>query len=254
MIKAIDFQWNKIWFLRSARIYLLIAFITSIFIGAIFSITTDITQDRGLKDLTAAEIIEINLLSIDVATIFLLIFVSLEIGKEFQNKSIQTYVSVIPNRRRYFFSKLLTYLGISIVLGIIVGMISLGNGYLIIKIMNKPFPSIYGVMRFFFGCILMPITYVVFATSAAFFFRSTSGGIVFPVLIMFLPSFIKIFPSFIQEAFVPIIPASAIHSIAGVAQIGGMEDIGIILALFTLSIWYIIGCFISIKTIERIDI
>lgn len=254
MLKSIDFQWKKIWFLKSARLYLLTALIISIIMGALFSITTDITQDKGLEELTSKAIIEINLLSIDVATIFLLIFVSMEIGKEFQNKSIQTHISLIPKRKEYFFSKLLTYLGISIAVGIIVGVISLGNGYLILKILNKPLPPIHEVMRFLFGCMFMPITYVVFATSAAFFFRSTAGGIVISILIMFLPSFIKIFPDFIQKVFVPIIPASAIHSLAGIAEIGGMEDVGILSALLTLIIWCIVGCLISIKTFEKNDI
>ena len=254
MMQSIEFQWSKIWFLRFSKLYLLITIVISVLIGAIFSITTNITQGKALEELTALEIIEINILSIDVTTIFLIIWIAMEIGKEFQNGSIQTYISIIPNRKKYFFSKLLTFLWISIVISIIVGIISLGNGYLIIKMLNKPFPPIDRVMRFVLGCIFMPITYTVLTTSSAIFFRSTAGGIVSAIFIMFLPSLIKIFPEFIQEIFVPMVPTTAIHSLAGVAEIGGMEDIGVILALVTLIIWYGLGCLISIKKFEKNDL
>lgn len=254
MIKNIDFQWKKIWFTKFAKIYLLIAIAISVVVEAIFSFTLNITQGRELADLPSMGIIEINMLSIDVATIFLLIFVSIEIGREFQNKSIQTYICAIPNRTRYFISSLLTYLGISIVIAIITGILSLGIGSLTLHLLNKPFPLINEVMRFFFGCIFMPITYVVLAICAAFFFRSTAGGIVVPMFIMFLPSFIKIFPKLIQDTFIPMIPASAIHSISGIAEKGGAEDVGIILALLTLIIWCIIGSMIAINNFRRNDI
>lgn len=254
MMRSIEFQWRKIWFLRFSKLYLLTTIVISVLVGAIFSITTNITQGKALKELTTLEIIEVNLLSIDVATIFLIIFISMEIGKEFQSGSIQTYISIIPNRKEYFFSKLLTFLGISTIISIIVGMISLGNGYLIVKMLNKPFPPIDGVMRFFLGCIFMPITYTVLITCSAIFFRSTAGGIVSVISIMFLPSIIKIFPDFIQEVFVPILPATSIHSLAGVVEIGGIEDIGIILALLILFIWYGLGCLISITKFEKNDI
>lgn len=254
MIRSIEFQWKKIWFLRFSKLYLVTTIAISVLIGAIFSLTTNITQGKVLKELTTLEIIEINILSIDVATIFLIILIAMEIGKEFQNGSIQTYISIIPNRKRYFFSKLLTFLAISTVISIIVGMVSLGNGYLIIKMLNKPFPPVDRVMRFFFGCIFMPITYTILTTCLVIFFESTAGGIVSAILIMFLPSITKIFPEFIQEIFVPIIPATAIHSLAGVAEIGGMEDIGIIFALLTLIIWYGLGCLISMKKFEKNDL
>jgi hypothetical protein len=211
-----------------------------------------IIQGRGIKDLSAMEVININMLSIDVATIFLFIFVSMEIGREFQNRSIQIYASLIPNRKKYFMSKLVAYLFISVIIGLIVSLLSMGNGYLIIRIFNKPFPSIYQVMRFLFGCIFMPITYTVLAICASFFFRNTAGGIVSSLLIMFLPSFIKIFPGDIQDILISIIPASAIHSLSGIAR--GAEDIGIAVALLVLAMWCILGSIIAVRSFGKKDI
>ncbi|WP_133158703.1 hypothetical protein [Clostridium thermosuccinogenes] len=98
----------------------------------------------------------------------------------------------------------------------------------------------------------MPITYTVLAICASFFFRNTAGGIVSPLLIMFLPSFIKIFPSDIQDILISIIPASAIHSLSGIAR--GAEDIGIAVALLVLAMWCILGSIIAVRSFGKKDI
>lgn len=253
-MKIIEFQWKKLWSLKRNKLYLLFSIIMSILISIIFLLTTNLTEGKALREISSTGIIEINMLSIDVATIFLLIFVSLEMGREFHSKSIQTYVTVVPDRRKYFTSKLITYIGISIIIGITVGIISLVTGHLTLQVLNKQFPPIYETLRFFLGSILMPLTYVVFAATGTFFFRNTAGGILSSLLIMFLPIIVKVFPESIGDIFIRVIPASAIHSVSGIAKIGGSEDMGIVLALLVLIVWWIVGSLIAINSFRKKDI
>lgn len=254
MIHSIHAEWEKIWFPKTSRLYLPFAVIFSVLTGLVFTFTTEITQQRALSQLKPMSVIEINMLGVDVAAILLILFTAVQIGKEFQGKTIQTYLIATPDRTRYFGAKLLAFFLLSLVVGVIVALIALGNGQLILLSMHGQTLPAWQVWRFVAGCIAMPLFYVLLTVCAAFFSRSTAAGILIPLAVMFLPLIAELFPQKVKEAFIPILPASAIHTLSGIAQAGSTEYTGLLTAFIILITWSALAAAIAIWRFRNKDI
>lgn len=254
MINSIHAEWKKIWFPKSSRLYLLFAIIFSILMGLVFAFTTEITQQRALSELNPMSVIEVNMLGVDVVTILFILFSAVQIGKEFQGKTIQTYLITTPNRTHYFSAKLLTFFLLSFVVGVIVAIITLVNGHLILLSIHDRGLPISGVWRFASGCIAMPLFYVPLTVCATFFSRNISSGIVIPFAVMFLPAVTELLPQSIQEIFIPILPSSAIHTFSGIAQEGSIEYTGILTAFIIIITWSTLTIVMSIWRFRNKDI
>ncbi|TCZ80895.1 ABC transporter [Paenibacillus albiflavus] len=254
MIQAIRAEWEKIWFPKSSRLYLPIAMIFSILMGLVLAFTTEITQNKALSELKPMSVIEVNMLGVDVVTILLIFFTAVQIGREFQGKTIQTYLTATPDRTRYFVAKLLTYFSLSLVVGVIVALIVLGNGQLMLSAIHGQTLPASEVWQFVAGCVAMPLFYIWLTVSAAFLSRNTAAGIVIPLVVLFLPAIAELFPGSIQDVIVPILPASAIHSLSGVAQSGSIEYTGIVTAFLILIIWSLLTSILAVWSFRHKDI
>lgn len=254
MNHLIHAEWKKIWFPKASRLYLPFAMIFSVLTGLVFAFTTEITQQRALSELKPMSVIEVNMLGVDVATILLVFFAAVRIGREFQGKTIQTYLITTPDRTRYFGAKLATFFLLSFAVGVIVALITLGNGQLILSSIHGRALPASEVWRFAAGCVAMPLFYVLLTVCAAFFSRSTAAGIVIPLAVMFLPAVAELLPQTIQEAFIPVLPASAIHTLSGTARAGSIEYTGILTAFIILIAWGILTAVPAIWRFRRKDI
>ncbi len=200
------------------------------------------------------EVISVNMLAIDVSTILLIFFTAVLIGREFHNKTIQIYLAATPNRTQYFAVKALFFLGVSLATGVLAALIALGNGWLILEALHHQILSVPEVMQFAAGCIFMPLFYALMTVCAAFFSRSSAVGITIPFIIIFLPAITKLFPQSVQNIFIPILPASAIHSLSGAAEKGTLEDMGSLTALVILGIWSLLACLLALWRFRQKDI
>ncbi len=254
MTHSIRAEWEKIWFPKSSRLYLPIAMIFSILMGLVLAFTTEITQHKSLSGLKPMSVIEVNMLGLDVATILLILFVAVQIAREFQKKTIQIYLAMAPDRTRYFAAKLLTFFSLSLVVGIIVALITLGNGQLILSAIQGQTLPASEVWQFTAVCVAMPLFYTLLTVCAAFFSRSTAAGIVIPFVVMFLPAIAELFPQSIQEVIIPILPASAIHTLSGMAQRGSIEYTGILTAFIILIIWSLLTSILAVQSFRHKDI
>lgn len=236
-MKRIFAEWKKIGSIRSSRIYLIVATVASILTGLSLSLTTEITQGRPLSELDSMEILSVNLLSVDAAAIFLLIFAAISVGREFQQRTIQSYLSAFPARNRYFLSKVTVFFLLALAVGTFVALIALLDGQLLISAAHKQMPAPEKIQRFVAGCILMPIFYTLLAVCAVFCFRNTAAGIAAPVFVLFLPLLVKLFPDTLQAAAIPFLPASAVHTLSGAAEKGSREYTGVLFAFLILGFW-----------------
>jgi ABC-type transport system involved in multi-copper enzyme maturation permease subunit len=199
-------------------------------------------------------IIQVNMLGVDVATILLLLFVAIQIGREFQSKTIQLYLVVTPARSRYFIAKALAFCFVSLAVGVIVALVTLFNGQLLVSAVHKQMPASSAVWQFAAGCIVMPPFYVLLTVCAAFSARNTATGIVMPLIVLFLPAIAKLFPKMLQNMVIPALPASAIHTLSGVAQKGSIEYTGILAAFVILGFWVLLSAALSIWKFRKKDI
>lgn len=254
MLRVINAEWQKIFFVRSSRIYLLSAIIGSILIGLTFSLTTQVTQGRALGDLEAIEIISVNILGVDVVTLFVLLFIAVQTGREFHTKSIHCYLSVNPSRRRYFLSKALFFLIFSFAVGVLVAVVTLLDGHLLVFLTHKEMPPVGVVWQFIAGCVVMPVFYSLLTLNATFITRNTASGIVIPSLVMLLPVLTKVLPGSLQFVITPVLPASAIHTLSGIAENSSGEYIGILGALLSLGAWTMFSSLLAICRFQQVDI
>lgn len=106
LVKA-DFK--KTLYLPSNRYLLLSTICSSILLGMIFLLTINVTQEKGITELSSMEIIDITLLGMDVAAMMLIIFTAIYIKKDLSPGAIHTNLAITPIRSKYFISKIFLY-------------------------------------------------------------------------------------------------------------------------------------------------
>ena len=100
----------------------------------------------------------------------------------------------------------------------------------------------------------MPLFYVLLAVSATFCTRSTAAGAAIPFAVLFLPAIAELLPGALRGALVPLLPASAIHTLSGQAQIGSAEHTGALVALAVLAAWALLPAVFAAWRFQRTDV
>ena len=256
MINLINAEFKKIFFLKSSRIYLLILIVLSLILGLIFSLTTNVTQGRAITELSPMDVLSANMLGVDLANIMLIVFTAISIAKEFSTKLINISLVITPDRKKFFFARLITYFLLSLVISIILVILSYLASQLILTANNIPVLSLKDnkVRQFISGVMIMPAFYTIITVAAVLLFNSGAGAITFSLAIMALPALIKMFSSSIQRVLLPVFPQSAIHSLAGVVKKGSAEAMGITADVFVLLAWIIICSILANLKFQNQDI
>src|SRR5690606_15480165 len=142
---------------------------------------------------------------------------------------------------------------LSLLVSIITTLLTFFAGHIILLLNNMTTVSIFdsSLSQFVLGSSIMPVFYCLLTVAATFIFRSSGGGITFSLVIMLIPALINMFPDSIQKLLVPILPQSAIHSLAGTAQVGSFELLGITTSILLLFAWIIITSLIGVIQFER---
>lgn len=253
-MRMIAAEWQKIWFVQSSRNYLMLATAVSILMGAVFSLTIRVTQGRALSEFEPMQIMSVNMLGVDIASVLLMFFIATQIGREFQENTVQPYLAAAPARARYFFARAALYFLISLGIGSVVALATQLSGRLFISVVGKQMPPPAEVWQYTVGCVAMPIFYSLLTVCATFSARKTAGGIVAPMFVLFLPELAKFFPEMLQATTIPALPASAIHALSGAAERGSMEDIGVAAALLVLGSWLVLSGLTALWKFRKNDI
>lgn len=253
-MRIIVAEWQKIFFLKSSRIYLIFAAMASTMIGLILCLTTRVTQGRTLFELEPMEIISVNMLGVDIWTIFLVLFIAVRVGREFQERTIRSYLLTVPTRSCYFFSKAILFLFIALMIGTVVSLVALMNGRILVAVVHKRMPLPDTLLQFLIGCVVMPSFYSLLTVCATFFAGNVAAGIAIPVSVLFLPALVKLFPEMLQSVLIPFLPASAIHTLSGAAEKGSIEYIGTVAAIFVLGVWILVFAAVAIRKFCKKDL
>ena len=194
--------------------------------GLVFASTTQVTRGEALSQLDPMSIISANVLGVDVVAVLLLLFAAVQVGREFRERTAQSYLAASPRRSTYFIAKSLAFGLVSLAVGAAVALAALLDGLLLVSAVGKQAPALAEVCRLAAGSALMPLFYVLLAVSATFCSRSTAAGAAIPFAVLFLPAFAELLPGALRGALVPLLPASAIHTLSGEARIGSAEHTG----------------------------
>ncbi|MDI9469562.1 MAG: ABC transporter permease [Bacillota bacterium] len=247
-------EWMKIWSVKSSRIYLIATMLAGILIGVLFSLTIRLTQGRPLSEFEPMQIVSVNMLGVDVASLFLLVFIAMQIGREFQEKTIQSYLSATPARARYFLAKAAVFFLIALVTGVVVALATQISGRFFVASVHKQMPPAAELWQFTAGVIVMPVFYALLTVCASFSARNTAGGILAPVFVLFLPELVRFFPEMLQAMTIPALPASAIHTLSGAAEKGSLEDTGVMAAVLVLGSWLFLSAASAVWKFRKQDI
>lgn len=248
-------EYEKIFFLRSTKVYLGLVIIMSLIMGLIFSLTTSVTQGRAITELAPIDVISANMLGIDVATIMLIIFTALSISREFTIKLINISLAATPNRKRFYLGKLVTYFILTLIISIVVGLLNYFASQIILISNGLPTVSLLdnSLRQFVLGSMVMPVFYSLLTVAAIFIFRNSGGAITFSLGVMLIPGLINMLSDNIQMLIKPILPVSSLHSLSGIAEVGSFEVLGVATSIIILIAWVFITSLVGIFQFERND-
>ncbi|GAB2558939.1 hypothetical protein [Gracilibacillus alcaliphilus] len=255
MRNIMEAEFKKIFFLRFSKVYLLFTIGISLLIGFIFTVTTNVTQGVAITDLSVMEVVSANMLGVDLASILLIIFTALTISREFTAETIYTSLAAVPNRKRLFLGKYITFLLLSIVVSILMVALIYLTSQIILMANNMSLASLAeaDIRQFVFGVLLMPVFYCLLSVAATILFKSSGGGITFPIVILAIPALLNMFPDTIQKVLLPLLPQSAIHSLSGTVGAESFETSGVFISISILLLWLVITSVIAILSFQKRD-
>lgn len=213
MMHLIKADFKKVFYLKGYRNFLIATFLLSIFFGITFLFTIDLTAGKKLTALSSIEVMDITLLGIDVTTIMLIIFIANFISKEFSTDAIHTSLAITPLRQKYFLSKILFIVKLTILVSIALTSLIFIIDQFILSINNMARLSLLNqaLLIKLIGAAIMPIFYSLLSMAGTFYTQSAAGGITFVLGVMFMPALIKMFPTNFSDIILPIFPEHSLH-------------------------------------------
>lgn len=230
-------EWLKLWTLPRQRVLIMVAIGLAALSSAFFYVTLPATQGRTLGELDPSSILGAGILGVDAATFVVIPLAAIFVGAEYSTGLIQTTLTLTPDRRRIVLGKLSTIgavsLGIGAVAAVVCTLVAVIAGALI---GSAPGEILTGAgIQLAAGSILMPLLYGVIAAAGAFVFRSTAGGILVPLTITAVGGVAGWLGEAVDTIVTPIMPASALHTLEGIAT--GHQMIGILAAVVSVLVW-----------------
>ena len=248
LIKA-DFK--KTMYIPSYRYILIATVILSLVFGAIFLLTVEVTEGLKLSSLSSMLVIDVSFLGMDVTAIMMIIFVSLFISKEISTGAIYTNLAITPNRLKFYISKLIFLLILSVLITILVVRGLFGFDSLVMSVKQMGNLEVFNqeVLLKIIGSFLMVIFYTMISAIGTFLIQSMAGGAVISLGLMFLPGLIRMFPEFVGNTILPILPESAINSFMDITK----QSSNLFLALILLISWLVVVFIISYSRFRKTD-
>ena len=151
----------------------------------------------------------------DVVTIMLVIFFANFIAKEFTTEQVYTALAITPLRHKFYLSKILFVLLLSIGVGVILILTILGLDQLVLSMYEMQTIPLFHqtVLSKLLGTLFMVLFYSILSATGSFYFQSVSGGITFSLGIMFIPALVKLFPKGFSELFLSFLPEKSLSTL-----------------------------------------
>src|SRR5690625_2180051 len=246
-------DFKKINFLSSHRNYLIVLCLLSISFGLMFLFTLGVTQGKNLTELPAMEVIDISLLGMDVAAIMLIIYTATFIAKEFSHGSIHTSLAIMPLRQKFYVSKILFIMILSLIISITLTLIIFGLDQIVLLANNMDTVSLnnQALLSKLIGTIILPLFYSLLSAAGSFYLRSAAGGIMFAIGIMLLPALIKLFPTNFSDMALMLLPEYSLHALT---EMGAITFNGQLMnAMLILLSWVLISNILGLWKLKKVD-
>lgn len=227
--------------LRTSRAMVVAALVLAVLTAVLFCLTMGPTTGIPLQDRPPHDVVTTSLFGVDAAALLVIVMVAGAIGSEYATGMIRTTLTATPRRARYLVAKAASVALVALVIGVLAAVVSFGTGQLILVAFGLPTASPVDPVniRLMLGCALEVPFYAMVALAFSIIFRTTAGGVVAGPAVLALPTLFGWLGPWAQATIVPLVPNSAIHSLAGLTPATDAGYLAPPFALVVLAGWVV---------------
>jgi ABC-2 type transport system permease protein len=218
-------EWAKLWTLRFTRAMLLLALALAAASAAVFLLTTGVTRGESLVEMRPLDVAGASLLGVDFANLVLVVLGASAVASEYSTGQIRPTLVATPRRWKVLAAKATVLTATALLAGALASVAAFGAGQVVLLAQGLPTMSLEDprISRLVFGSALMVPLYSLFAVAFAFITRNTGAAVAAVLAIMSVPALVGALPEWWQVNLLPLLPASALHSLSGVASPDTLE-------------------------------
>lgn len=246
---------KKIKYLKRAKLYFSSLFLVSLCTSLLLITSLNITQSKRIIEFTSYDILSVSMFGLDAATIMLVVFIAIELSKEFNSKQLYFTIQTCPNRTSIYKLKMQIFLTISAITSVMLMVLMIVMTQVILNSNNMQLVNFNDInnVQLILGTSIMPMFYTIVVVAFSFIFRNTGIAITSTLGLIALPAIIKLLGNNLEEILTPLMPQSAIHSLAGTATTNSAEYSSIMVSLIILAIWIIVLISIGNRCFKKVD-
>ena len=221
--------------------------------AALFLASLPVTTGSSLAETPPSDLVSAAVLGIDVAAIVLIVLGALVGGTDLATGLAPVTYSLTPRRGKVVRAKALVVGTAALVAGIAAAVGCVAIGVLAPTVIGAaPAPLTAEGLRLALGALAAPVLYGVLALAGAMVLRGTGGGIVGGLGLLVLPTVLDWVPGL--AALKVVLPAAAIHGLAGASHPGDPEFLATAPAALSFAGWLVLAVAVATWTTGRRDV
>lgn len=245
-------EWTKLWTLRFTHSMLSLALVFCAGASAIFLLTTGVTREGSLSEMSTIDVAGTSLLGVDFANLVLIVLCAGAVASEYSTGMIRLTLAATPRRMRVLGAKATVLAATALLAGVLSAIVAFGVGQLILVMQGVPAmdPADPRLLKLVFGSALMVPFYSLLAVAFGFITRSAGWAIAAVLAIMSVPALVGALPEWWQDLLLPGLPSSALHSLSGSVSTRSPEYLALGPATLVLLTWaagLLIAAYVSLS-------
>jgi hypothetical protein len=246
-------EWTKFRSVRSLPWLAATAVLAALLLALLFVVSLPLTQGRGIDAMPAANVVGAALVGIDVAAIVLMVMGASFAGSEYSSGLAQPTFLLTPRRGRVVAAKALIVGLVAVGVAAVAAVLCTLAGQLVLLGAGLQAATFDGPLaRLAAGSALAPVFYALVGLAAALVLRSTGGGVVVALAVLLFPVITGWVPGL--DVLAPLLPAAAVHGLAGVSVPGTAEYLAPVTAAVSLIGWIMLMGGISLWRVRSRDV
>lgn len=209
-------EWVKLWTVPFTVRMLMLAFALTAGAAAVFTLTTTVTADTALADMTPIEAAATSLLGADLAALVTIMLSAATVASEYSTGMIQLTLAATPRRWKPVLAKAVVLTVTALAVGAVATPVAFGVGRVVLIAQGVAgiAPDDPQLLRLMAGSALMAPFYSLLAVALAFVVRNTGGAVAIVLAVMSVPTVVDALSGW-WRTLLPWLPASALHSVSG---------------------------------------
>jgi ABC-2 type transport system permease protein len=224
-------------------------------VAVVLLVSLPVTE--GVSVATIAEprdVLTAAILGVDAAAVGVVLLAAGAGGTEHRTGAAATTYLLTPRRGRVVLARTAVLAVVGAVVGVVTALATLGLGQLALVLAGRgPVPVDGALVQLAFGSAVTPLFYGLVALSGALLLRSVAGGVACALGLLAMPTLVSwVLPGL--DGIVAVLPMSALHVLAGIAEPGTPEDLPVLVAVLSLLVWTTLVVLLAAQRVVRRDV